>query len=178
MSFPVAFLLELVHQVFGQHPARFDHISDEGEDKELNTNNEHNTGNKKVIQIRSDFESAGKILYEKKGESDECQYDENECRYAEKFHRPDIAHGFENDARAVIDEAVDAFDDLRLAIGKIGDLHRHPEDAQIFADGINNRFLRVRKARRVVQTQKCFSAVSAKTAGQVICFYIEKRADE
>lgn len=177
-SLLVSFFLQLVHQILRQLTIRLDHVGDKGKDEKLDADDKENARGEEIVQVRGDFETTAKVMNEKGNESDDANTNEGKTREAKEFHWADIPYGFEDDAGAVVDEAVDTFDDFGFTISKVGDLNRDPEDAQVLTDGIDDRFLSIGKAGRVVQSEERLATVGAEATGQVVGFDIEKRTDE
>ncbi len=173
----ILFFFHPIEDLLSELAVGFDHVRNEGKDEELDTDESCHARKDDVVEIGSDFEIVAKVLDQKGKEGDEGDRNEDEPGDAKELHGADIAHGFQNNPGAVVDEAPSAFDDARLATLEIGDGDRDPYHPKIFPDGIDNRFLSVGETSRVIEAEEGFAIMRSKTTGDVMGLDIEERAD-
>ena len=169
----VFFFFEEIDHVLCQAAVRFDHIGDEREDEELEADDEGGERRKEIVPIRCNLEIL-EIIGEEGEEQANRNRDQDQPRNAEKFEGTDIAYGLEDDASAVVYEAVYAFDDFRFPIGEVGHLYRNPNDTEIFSNSIDDGFLGIGETGWVIESEQCFAIMRPKTTGEVIRLDIEE----
>ena len=142
-----------VELFFNKSPVGFDHVGEESEDDELETDDEENSGEEKVVPVGGNFEILN-IKAEEYTKEEKRDTHEGESRDAEEFHRTNVSDRFYDNARTLSDIVHDALCHLGFPLGKIGDGHRDPYDFESFADSVDDDFLRVGEVFEEIETEK------------------------
>lgn len=145
--------LQQIQLFFNESPVGFDHVGKEGEDDELETDDEENSGEEQVVSVGGNFEILN-IKAEEDTKEEKRDTHEGESGDAEEFHRTNVSDCLYDNARTLSDIVHDALRHLGFSLGKIGDGHWDPYDFESFADSVDDDFLRVGEVFEEIETEE------------------------
>ncbi len=166
-----------IEHFFAQHACPLYHVGDESEDDELESDEEENRRCEEIIPIGDDFH-IGEVEREENAKQHYRDEDEYGAWGREELHRTDVSERLDDNPRTVVYILPNRLHDAGLAIFEIGYRDRYPDELQILADGIDDGFLCIGEAGRVIEPEERFSIVRTKPAGEIRYRFSERATDE